>query len=134
MGANEKIHQEYIEAIGDIHDIADEAVVSLVPVSLEWDESGQDVSVAGDFSSWQPLSMNKTDGIWRIVLTLKPGIYTYKFVVDGVWVNKNGTELENDGTGNFNCILIVEMLETVHVHADELMGQKIKTEGKFAKE
>lgn len=65
----------------------------------------REVRLAGDFNSWDP---NKTllrkakDGVWRTDLSLKPGRYEYKFVVDGEWrkdplnnlfsVNTFGTE------------------------------------------
>ena len=44
------------------------------------------VGVAGEFSNWRILPMAKdSDGKWSMVLKLKPGIYGYKFVVDGDW-------------------------------------------------
>ncbi len=54
------------------------------------------VLVAGDFTSWDKsaVSLEKDKkGLWRKELSLKPGKYQYKFVVDGKWVtdpnNKN---------------------------------------------
>ncbi len=54
------------------------------------------VVLTGDFSSWNeagvPMKRNK-DGLWKTGLSLKPGRYEYKFIVDGQWwtdpVNSN---------------------------------------------
>jgi len=50
------------------------------------------------------------DGIWQIVLPLKPGRYQYKFAVDwGMrWDNDDNNPLgEDDGFGGQNSILIL---------------------------
>lgn len=47
------------------------------------------VQVAGDFNDWNPKKGAMLDvegqGIWSKELRLKPGIYQYRFVVDGHW-------------------------------------------------
>lgn len=46
------------------------------------------VSLAGDFTGWshQHLRMiRKEDGYWVAVLRLTPGIYRFKYLVDGEW-------------------------------------------------
>jgi 1,4-alpha-glucan branching enzyme len=46
------------------------------------------VMLVGDFSHWQerPISMRKSqDGIWRTTVSLAPGTYHYRFLVDGEW-------------------------------------------------
>jgi hypothetical protein len=69
----------------------------------------QRVAVAGDFNKWKTdvHEMKKTDGNWSIDLKLKPGIYSYSFVVDGKsWVPDPGAEFyEDDGYGSRNSIL-----------------------------
>lgn len=50
------------------------------------------VTLAGDFNEWNKdvLPMTKLDdGKWETRLTLKPGRYDYKFVVDGDWDKAN---------------------------------------------
>lgn len=58
-------------------------------VSFEWPETGAFiVSVAGDFNNWDPQAhplRRGKDGIWRVAVSMKPGRYEYKFVVDGEW-------------------------------------------------
>jgi anti-sigma factor RsiW len=70
------------------------------------------VSVAGDFNKWQTdaLPMSRQDGgVWTIDLTLKPGVYTYMFVLDGkAWVTDPDAETyQDDGFGNKNAVMRV---------------------------
>jgi len=46
-----------------------------------------DVSVVGNFNSWEPtaLSDEDNDGIWTASIPLPPGRYEYAFVIDGRW-------------------------------------------------
>jgi hypothetical protein len=46
-----------------------------------------DVSVVGNFNSWEPtaLSDDDGDGIWMASIPLSPGRYEYAFVIDGRW-------------------------------------------------
>ncbi len=64
------------------------------------------VTVAGTFNEWNsqrtPLKRLKT-GTWKGNLTLQPGAYEYKFVVDGNWITdpKNQKAVDNTfGTRN----------------------------------
>ena len=48
----------------------------------------KDVRLAGDFNSWDAsdATLKKSkDGVWKRELTLKPGRYEYKYLVDGQW-------------------------------------------------
>ena len=50
------------------------------------DPNAASVGVAGEFSNWNILPMAKDDsGKWTKTLYLKPGIYGYKFVINGDW-------------------------------------------------
>jgi 1,4-alpha-glucan branching enzyme len=44
-----------------------------------------EVSVAGDFTDWQPLAMRKRGGAFSIAVPVPPGTHEYKFIVDGHW-------------------------------------------------
>lgn len=52
-------------------------------------EAGSKVFLAGSFNDWNPTSKEMTDkknsGIYAVTLTLVPGDYQYKFVIDGTW-------------------------------------------------
>ncbi|MDD5140371.1 MAG: glycogen-binding domain-containing protein [Verrucomicrobiales bacterium] len=46
------------------------------------------VLLAADFTNWQqsPLPMKRlTEGVWDASVVLPPGVYHYRFVVDGRW-------------------------------------------------
>jgi 1,4-alpha-glucan branching enzyme len=46
------------------------------------------VKLAGDFSEWDkhPIELKKErDGVWKATVTLEPGTYHYRFLVDGQW-------------------------------------------------
>jgi 1,4-alpha-glucan branching enzyme len=46
------------------------------------------VAMSGDFNAWDkngiPLKKDR-NGIWKTEVSLKPGKYEYKFIVDGQW-------------------------------------------------
>jgi 1,4-alpha-glucan branching enzyme len=81
-----------------------------IPVRLTFHAPrAQRVAVAGDFNKWKTDAheMKRTDGTWSIDLKLKPGVYSYSFVVDGTsWVPDPGADFyEEDGYGSRNSIL-----------------------------
>jgi chromosome partitioning protein len=56
------------------------------------DPEASDVRIAGDFNGWVPdkgvRSLIESDGesrVWTKILQLPPGVYQYRYVVDGVW-------------------------------------------------
>ncbi len=69
------------------------------------------VSVAGSFNEWDPdrTPMSRDlDGTWRATLSLKPGRYEYRFVVDGQWVSDhNARESVPNEFGSTNSVLVV---------------------------
>jgi hypothetical protein len=73
----------------------------------------QRVAVAGDFNKWKTDAheMKGADGIWTIELKLKPGVYSYSFVVDGKsFVPDPGAETyEDDGFGSHNSVMRVNI-------------------------
>lgn len=74
---------------------------------------GKTVAVAGSFNDWEPELNPMTDlngdGSYRCVLSLAPGCYEYKFVVDGEWVldDSNPNFTSND-FGTLNSVLNVK--------------------------
>ena len=70
------------------------------------------VAVAGDFNDWDAgsLPMRKDrKKIWEKGITLKPGRYEYKFVVDGNWTSdpKNDNRTVNS-MGSENSVIEVK--------------------------
>jgi len=50
--------------------------------------SARSVKLAGDFTDWEksPVEMmHRQDGVWSTVIPLEPGLYSYRFIVDGQW-------------------------------------------------
>jgi len=77
--------------------------------------SATDVRLAGDFNGWVPdkgvESMVQTEGaqrIWTKILTLPPGTYEYRYVVDGEWCEDPENPLAVPGpVGGRNSVLVV---------------------------
>jgi hypothetical protein len=77
---------------------------------VQYPEAKQ-VTVAGSFNDWNQdnFIMLKKDGKWIFPIYLKPGKYTYKFIVDGKWIRDPGNELwENNEYGTGNSVLWIE--------------------------
>jgi len=73
----------------------------------------QNVFLAGDFNGWDVHShplIKDSKGTWKISIDLKPGIYEYRFIVDGVWQNdpKCDTFVPNP-LGSENCVFTLKM-------------------------
>jgi hypothetical protein len=69
------------------------------------------VIITGSFNNWSEDSyqMVKKDGKWSFPLYLKPGKYTYKFIVDGQWIIDPDNKLwEENEFGTDNSVLWVE--------------------------
>jgi len=70
------------------------------------------VAVGGDFDDWSgasPLEDPDGDGIWTGRVAVRPGVYTYMFLVDGSdWVtDPEANRYTDDGFGNRNAVLAV---------------------------
>lgn len=67
------------------------------------------VYVAGTFNDWQPTVRplkEGRDGIWKTTMTLPPGVYEYRFVVDGEWRDDpRCSEKACNSMGSENCLL-----------------------------
>ena len=66
------------------------------------------VFLSGDFNQWNtsshPLKKGK-DGKWKISLSLDPGQYQYRFLVDGEWQNDpSSPECVANPFGTLNCL------------------------------
>jgi anti-sigma factor RsiW len=72
------------------------------------------VTVAGTFNKWKVdanVLKKGENGLWTINIPLKPGSYTYMFVVDGkAWVSDpNAQSYDDDGFGQKNSVLRVNI-------------------------
>ena len=72
----------------------------------------QKVSLVGDFNNWDKdvdFMTRQEDGSFRFVISLNPGIYHYKFVLNDLeWIpDPSSPEHVHDGLGGDNSILRV---------------------------
>lgn len=72
----------------------------------------EQVYVCGDFNQWHPTSLrligNPESGLWEKRISLPPGRYEYKFLVDGIWMNDpDARENAPNPYGSSNSVLEV---------------------------
>ncbi len=69
------------------------------------------VKLAGDFNNWDShtlLARKDKKGLWKITMTLIPGSYQYKFLVDGQGQNDPGcNSCVPNSFGSLNCQISV---------------------------
>lgn len=70
------------------------------------------VNVAGTFNNWDTKAIaakRNSRGTWTVKLSLKPGRYEYKFLVDGTWLNDpRCTSCVSNSFGTKNCIIDIK--------------------------
>lgn len=79
-------------------------------VTFEGGSSAQSVSIAGEFNGWdaQATPLTRLGSAWTVELSLEPGEYAYKFVVDGVYESAVPPDVYTKWDGEFeNRNLIV---------------------------
>ncbi len=70
------------------------------------------VYLVGSFNNWDtsanPMKKDKK-GLWKTAVSLQPGRYEYRFLVDGNWVNDPACcDCVPNEFGSENCVRIVE--------------------------
>ena len=92
---------------------------TLVPIVLVWSHGAESVEVEGSWDNWQSrLSLLKSGKDFTIVKLLMPGVYQYKFIVDGQWKYAPDQAAIFDEMGNVNNI--VEVQEHIPENIDGL--------------
>ena len=69
------------------------------------------VQLAGDFNDWVPdgNDMQSSSGVWRKVLTLPPGRYRYRYVVDGRWqADPMNSNVEPSPYGDYDSVIVLD--------------------------
>ena len=70
----------------------------------------QQVVLCGTFNDWDQdtrrLKRSK-NGIWSTFLSLEPGTYEYRFLVDGQWQNDPNADVVPNPFGSQNNVLMV---------------------------
>ncbi len=74
--------------------------------------TARSVAVAGDFTNWEaaPIALRKqADGTWVKTVSLPPGCYQYKFIVDNQWQEDTQcSERVPNPFGTCNSVRVVE--------------------------
>ncbi len=68
----------------------------------------RNIYIAGSFNNWSTMQtpMIRCDSGWFITLKLKPGKYSYKYIIDGKWSPDPYNKLsEDDSQGDLNSII-----------------------------
>jgi chromosome partitioning protein len=72
----------------------------------------QSVYVTGSFNDWSlddSCRLNNQDGVWKISLPLKAGVYKYQFIVDGKWQEDPQSSMkERNSFGDINSLIEVK--------------------------
>lgn len=80
-----------------------------VPTVIAWSLGGQHVELEGSFDNWTTRHvMQKSGKDFSLVKLLPPGVYQYKFIVDGEWRYDPSLPLMYDNQGNVNNVLHVQ--------------------------
>lgn len=87
-------------------------VQQLFPVRFSYDAAAaKSVFVTGSFNDWSlddHCRLKQVDGKWEAVLALKPGVYKYQFIVDGVWKeDPRNPNKERNSFGDVNSLVEV---------------------------
>jgi 1,4-alpha-glucan branching enzyme len=73
----------------------------------------REVQVAGNFNGWRPEATplkNTGAGEWLVRLSLRSGLYEYRFVVDGCWSeDPRAVQRAANPYGGFNSVLLVPL-------------------------
>ena len=71
----------------------------------------QDVRLCGSFNEWSydGTQLKKdASGVWKTMVSLEPGTYEYRFIVDGEWRDDPECPLRVENSfGSQNCVRVV---------------------------
>ena len=87
-------------------------IVSFRDVTFTFEAPGADhVLLTGDFNDWTSdgSEMEPIDGVWTKIITLAPGRYRYRYVVDGQWQSDpSNAAIEPNPYGGHDSILVID--------------------------
>jgi hypothetical protein len=83
--------------------------VARIRLRVKPDRNAQEVGVMGDFTLWEPVSMEQEGEEWVAVLEVPEGVHHFGFLVDGEWfVPDNAPDAVADEWGRVNATLVIE--------------------------
>lgn len=94
--------------------------------------AAKQVVLSGNFNAWNTgeLYMEKTPGGWKLPYALAPGMYEYKFIVDGDWISDPSNPVRSGGGDGANSVLVFKPNHTFTLegHSDAV---KVSVAGSF---
>lgn len=97
------------ESLGQTEFAGWAAQPKLVPTVFAWSHGGNYVELEGSFDNWsQRHTMQRAGRDCSLVKLLPPGVYQYKFIVDGQWRHDPNLAMMYDDMGNINNVLEVQ--------------------------
>ncbi|HXX65420.1 MAG TPA: redoxin domain-containing protein [Bacteroidota bacterium] len=104
----ENLSRELFKYVGGEREFREYVLRGNVEFSYK-DENAHRVEVAGDFSNWKPIALYTYEGKFRRRITLRPGTYQYKFLVDNALTLDPGNSSTVRTPENYeNNVLMVE--------------------------
>jgi len=89
-------------------------VKGVIPVNFSIEAPGaKSAYVTGSFNDWAlddgcRLKEDKKAGRWEVQIPLKPGVYKYQFIIDGVWrEDPSNPQKERNSFGDINSLIEV---------------------------
>jgi len=75
------------------------------------DAVARQVFLAGSFNAWDPSARplkKDAKGVWKTTMMLSQGVYQYRFIVDGNWMEDPVShEKQINEFGSYNSVVIV---------------------------
>lgn len=76
-------------------------------------EPGKTVYLSGSFNQWNPAGKKmldkKNEGVYTVSVKLAPGVYEYKFVIDGTWcADPECADWVQNDHGTLNSVVTVK--------------------------
>jgi len=86
-----------------------EAGRSRVRFTLEAPVESRRVELLGDFNLWEPVTMEKKDGVWQVELEVPAGTHHFGFLVDDEWyLPDDAPDVVPDEWGRLSATLVIE--------------------------
>src|SRR3989338_7158221 len=109
---SEKMVPVFSEKMGTLIKQEVKDVQQLFPARFSYEAAGaKSVFVTGSFNDWSlddNCHLKEADGKWEAVIPLKPGLYKYQFIVDGVWKeDPRNPNKERNSFGDVNSLIEV---------------------------
>ncbi|MBA0598724.1 hypothetical protein Gorai_008471 [Gossypium raimondii] len=81
-----------------------------IPTMITWGYGGKEVAVEGSWDNWKTrIPLQRCGKDFTIMKVLPSGVYQYRFIVDGQWRYAPDLPWAQDGTGNANNILDLQV-------------------------